>query len=81
LLLFPIIGSNPAIGFMLGEGGQYAFKMPGKVTFHSLVSGSAQYTTKNKVLFIMQNNSYSINSKIFYTGDWRYQFSHSQLMD
>ncbi|MBX2964400.1 MAG: BamA/TamA family outer membrane protein [Cyclobacteriaceae bacterium] len=73
LLLFPIIGSNPAIGFMVGVGGQYAFKMPGKSTLYSLVSGSAQYTTKNQVLFIMRNNIYSKNNKIFYTGDWRYQ--------
>ena len=29
LLLLPIIGSNPATGFMLGVGGQYAFKVPG----------------------------------------------------
>jgi len=27
-LLVPIIGSNPATGFMFGVGGQYAFKMP-----------------------------------------------------
>ncbi len=73
LLLFPIIGSNPAVGFMMGVGGQYAFKMPGKNTLYSLVSGSAQYTTKNQVLFIMRNSIYSKNNKIFYTGDWRFQ--------
>src|SRR4051812_2026546 len=27
LLLFPIIGSNPATGFMVGVGGQAAFKI------------------------------------------------------
>jgi hypothetical protein len=27
-IAFPIIGSNPATGFMVGLGGQYAFKMP-----------------------------------------------------
>lgn len=29
LLLMPIIGSNPATGFMFGVGGQYAFQMKG----------------------------------------------------
>lgn len=73
LLLFPIIGSNPAIGFMVGVGGQYAFRMPGKNTLYSLISGSVQYTTKNQVLFIMRNSIYSKNNRIFYSGDWRYQ--------
>ncbi len=73
LLLFPIIGSNPAIGFMMGVGGQYAFKMLGKNTLYSIVSGSAQYTTKNQVLFLLKNNIYSNNNRIFFSGDWRYQ--------
>ena len=29
LLLVPIIGSNPATGFMVGMGGQYSVKLPG----------------------------------------------------
>ncbi len=73
LLLFPIIGSNPAIGFMVGVGGQYAFKMKGENTLYSAVSGSAQYTTKNQTLFLLKNNIYSNNNKIFYSGDWRFQ--------
>ena len=31
LILLPIIGSNPATGFMFGVGGQYAFKMARKL--------------------------------------------------
>ncbi|MDZ7648119.1 MAG: hypothetical protein U5K54_13585 [Cytophagales bacterium] len=73
LLLLPIIGSNPAIGFMVGVGGQYAFKMYGDQTLYSAISGSAQYTTKNQILFLMKNNIYSKNNRIFYSGDWRYQ--------
>lgn len=73
LLLFPIIGSNPAIGFMVGVGGQYAFKMPGQNTLYSIVSGSAQYTTKNQFLFLLKNSIYSNDNRIFFTGDWRYQ--------
>ncbi|MDW5290611.1 BamA/TamA family outer membrane protein [Formosa sp. PL04] len=73
LLLFPIIGSNPAIGFMMGVGGQLAFKRSGENTHYSMISGSAQYTTKNQMLFLMKNSIYSKNNKFFLTGDWRYQ--------
>lgn len=71
LLLVPIIGSNPATGFMIGVGGQYAFKMP-ESKLYSLVNGSVQATTKNQYLFMLKNNIYSRKEKIFYTGDWRF---------
>ncbi|RIW12411.1 hypothetical protein D0X99_19275 [Algoriphagus lacus] len=71
LLLVPIIGSNPATGFMFGVGGQYAFKMKGSEQF-SLISGSLQATTKNQYLFLLKNNVYSKNERFFYTGDWRF---------
>jgi hypothetical protein len=72
LILLPIIGSNPATGFMLGVGGQYAFKMPGENTLFSLLSGSAQVTTKNQILILLKNNIYTKNNRIFFSGDWRY---------
>jgi len=71
LLLIPIIGSNPATGFMLGVGGQYAFKMP-ESKLYSLISGSAQVTTKDQYIFMLKNNIYSRKQKLFYTGDWRF---------
>mgnify|MGYP003402240744 FL=1 len=52
LILVPIIGSNPATGFMVGLGGQYAFKMK-KSTRYSTLSGSAQVTTKGQLLFLL----------------------------
>ncbi len=72
LLLMPIIGSNPATGFMFGVGGQYAFKMKGSEQF-SLLSGSLQATTKKQYLILLKNNVYSKNERFFYTGDWRFQ--------
>lgn len=72
LILLPIIGANPATGFMLGVGGQYAFKMPGENTLFSLLSGSAQVTTKSQVLILLKNNIYTKNNRIFFSGDWRY---------
>ena len=71
LLLVPIIGSNPATGFMFGVGGQFAFKMRESERF-SLISGSLQATTKNQFLFLVKNNIYSRRERIFYTGDWRF---------
>ena len=72
LLLIPIIGSNPATGFMLGVGVQYGFKMPGDRTNFSMLSGSVQFTSKNQKIFLLKNNVYTKNNNIFFTGDWRY---------
>jgi len=71
LLLIPVIGSNPATGFVFGVGGQYAFKMP-ESQLYSLISGSAQVTTKSQYIFMLKNSIYSSKQKIFYSGDWRY---------
>lgn len=77
LIAFPIIGSNPATGFMFGLGGQYAFKMP-ESSKYSIMSGSLQATSKNQYLVIFKNNIYTKKEKIFFTGDWRFQvFSQS----
>ncbi len=71
LLLVPIIGSNPATGFMYGIGGQYAFKMSGETSYSTLI-GSAQGTTKGQILLLLKNNIYTKNNQLFLTGDWRY---------
>ena len=71
LMLLPIIGSNPAIGFMVGVGGQYAFKMYDNAKY-SLISGSVQITTKKQFIFLVKNNIYTNNNRIFLSGDWRY---------
>jgi outer membrane protein assembly factor BamA len=71
LLLIPAIGSNPATGFVLGIGGQYAFKMP-ESTLYSLISGSAQASTKSQYIFMLKNTIYSKKQRFFYKGDWRF---------
>ncbi len=71
LMLMPIIGSNPATGFMFGVGGQYAFTISEQSNY-SLISGSLQYTTKNQFLFLLKNNIYTDNNRIFLSGDWRF---------
>ncbi|HEY5825935.1 MAG TPA: BamA/TamA family outer membrane protein [Cyclobacteriaceae bacterium] len=72
LLLIPIIGSNPATGFMIGVGGQYAFKMEGEKTLYSLLSGSFQLTTKNQTLFMVKNSVFTKDNRFLFTGDWRF---------
>ena len=71
LMLLPIIGSNPAIGFMVGVGGQYAFKMPEDASY-SLIAGSIQFTTKQQFIIMLKNNIYTRNNRIFFNGDWRF---------
>lgn len=71
LLLLPIIGSNPATGFMVGVGGQYAFKLP-ESTLYSVISGSMQFTTKSQFIVMLKNSIYSKYNKLFLSGDWRY---------
>jgi hypothetical protein len=71
LILLPIIGSNPATGFMVGVGGQYAFKVPGS-TLYSSIMGSVQFTTKNQQIFLLKNNIYTKHNNFFLAGDWRY---------
>lgn len=72
LLLVPVIGSNPATGFVFGVAGQYAFKMP-EADLYSLISGNAQVTTKNQYIFLLKNNIYSRKHRYFLSGDWRFQ--------
>jgi outer membrane protein assembly factor BamA len=71
LLLLPIIGSNPATGFMIGVGGQYAYKMAGS-SLYSNFSGSVQFTTKSQLIIMLKNSVYTKNNKIYLNGDWRY---------
>jgi len=72
LILLPTIGLNPATGFMVGIGGQYAFKVSGS-TLYSVWSGSTQFTTKSQIIFSLKNNIYTKNNHFLLSGDWRFQ--------
>lgn len=71
LLLVPVIGSNPATGFIFGVSTLYAFKMPGSLLYSNFI-GTAQVTSKSQIIFMMRNSIYTRGNKIFLTGDWRY---------
>ncbi|POY36017.1 hypothetical protein C3K47_12500 [Solitalea longa] len=71
-LAIPVIGSQPATGFMFGLTGQYTFKGPRPEDKYSTVNLSATYTTKNQLLINMKNNVLLSDNKIFLSGDWRF---------
>ncbi len=54
LLLLPIIGSNPATGFMFGVGGQYAFKVPGKHSLFCIYGKCSAYNQVSVPLFAQE---------------------------
>src|SRR5215510_8735746 len=72
LILVPTIGSNPAMGFMVGVGGQYAFRFPEPTSLYSLLNASITYTAKKQLLITMKNNVYTKDNKFFLSGDWRF---------
>jgi outer membrane protein assembly factor BamA len=71
LFLIPIVASNPATGFMIGAGGQYAQKLKGSDRYSSF-NLSAQITTKGQKMVFLKNNIYTRGNKLFLNGDWRY---------
>lgn len=78
LLLVPVIGAQPATGFMYGLTSQYTFKGNKPGDKYSTVNVSAIYTSKNQVLINLKNNVLLSENKIFLSGDWRYYiFSQS----
>lgn len=77
MLVVPIVGSNPATGFMAGVGGQAAFKFLQSPSYSS-VSGSFQLTTKRQMIMMLKNNLSMYGDRVKMTGNWRYlKFSQS----
>ncbi|HSM47753.1 MAG TPA: BamA/TamA family outer membrane protein [Draconibacterium sp.] len=71
LLLIPIVASNPATGFMVGVGGQYALKLKGSDRYSSF-NGSTQFTSKGQKMFFVKNSIYTRDNKFYFNGDWRF---------
>jgi outer membrane protein assembly factor BamA len=77
-LVIPVIGSQPATGFVFGGVAQYTFKGKGAEDKYSIVNLGVTYTTKNQWLINAKNNVLLNNNKIFLSGDYRlYIFSQS----
>ncbi|MWB92788.1 BamA/TamA family outer membrane protein [Flavobacterium sp. GA093] len=75
-LVIPVIGSQPATGFVYGAVAQYTFKGKKATDKYSIVNLGITYTTKDQLLINMKNSVLLKNNKIFLNGDYRlYLFS------
>ena len=71
-LIIPVIGSQPATGFMYGAVTQYTFKGKGESDKYSIMNLGVTYTTKKQLLINLKNNVLLDNNRIFLSGDWRF---------
>jgi hypothetical protein len=77
-LLIPVIGSQPATGFIYGAVAQYTFKGKKVDDKYSSINLGATYTEKKQLLINVKNSVMLKSNKIFLSGDWRYYiFSQS----
>ncbi|MBF4515432.1 BamA/TamA family outer membrane protein [Flavobacterium sp. ANB] len=75
-LVIPVIGSQPATGFVFGAVAQYTFKGKQKTDKFSIANVGITYTTKKQWLVNIKNNILLKNNRIFLSGDYRlYIFS------
>jgi len=71
-IVIPVIGSQPATGFMFGFTGQYTFKGKSAEDKYSTINLGAQYTEKKQLLINCKNSLMLNHNKITLNGDWRY---------
>jgi Omp85 superfamily domain len=71
-LVIPIIGSQPATGFMYGAVGQYTFKGINLGDKYSAINLGITYTEKEQLIINFKNNVMLRDNKIFLSGDWRF---------
>lgn len=75
-LVIPVIGSQPATGFVFGAVAQYTFKGKEKAAKYSIANLGITYTTKKQWLVNVKNNILLNDNRIFLSGDYRlYIFS------
>ena len=69
----PVIGVNPAFGFIYGAGTSTSWYMgePKTTKLSSALLGIA-YTTKHQLIFTIKSTMYLENNEYILLGDWRY---------
>jgi outer membrane protein assembly factor BamA len=73
IVAMPIIGINPAFGFMYGAGAAASsFLGDPETTSISSAMTSINYTTKNQLLFYVKSTIYTENNGWILNGDWRF---------
>lgn len=77
-LVIPIIGSQPATGFVYGAVGQYTFKGKKRDDKYSTINLGGTYTEKKQLLINFKNNVLLNENILLLSGDWRlYVFSQA----
>ncbi|TPG34817.1 BamA/TamA family outer membrane protein [Flavobacterium pectinovorum] len=77
-LVIPVIGSQPATGFVFGGVAQYTFKGKELKDKYSIVNLGVTYTTKKQLLINAKNSVLLKNNRIYLNGDYRlYLFSQA----
>ena len=71
-LVIPIIGSQPATGFMYGAVTQYTFKGKEDKDKYSVANLGVTYTTKKQLMINVKNNILLKKNSLFLSGDWRF---------
>lgn len=71
-LVIPVIGSQPATGFMFGGVAQYTFKGKEEKDKYSIANLGITYTTKKQLMINVKNNILLKNNSLFLSGDWRF---------
>ena len=71
-LVIPLIGSQPATGFVYGAVGQYTFKGKNPEDKYSAVNLGINYSEKKQLIVNFKNNVMLKDNRIFLSGDWRY---------
>lgn len=71
--LAPVIGANPAFGFIYGVGGATSWYMgePGTTKISS-AGINISHTTKKQTIFTIKSTVFGKNNDMIYMGDWRY---------
>lgn len=72
LVVLPVLGSQPANGFIYGGIAQLTFKNKKPKGKYSTAYIMPTHTTKNQTLIDVKNNLILFNNKIYFSGDWRY---------
>lgn len=71
-LVIPLIGSQPATGFVYGAVGQYTFKGKNPEDKYSAINLGINYSEKKQLIINFKNNVMLRDNRIFLSGDWRY---------
>lgn len=71
-LIVPVIGSQPATGFMFGAVAQYTFKGKEEKAKYSVANLGVTYTTKKQLMINMKNNILLNNNSLYLSGDYRF---------